>query len=167
MPTEIKDSTYSAVQTLTNAIASLASDTNLLAGYESDAIDNTTEEAGDIILSVKVTTGTSPTASRQIQIWAVAWNGSGWPDVFDGTTGAETISAAEVKTNLCQLVCSLATNATSDKTYESNGISLRQVFRGCLPSKMVLFVTHNTGVNLNATAGNHSFTYQYIKPEIQ
>ena len=166
MPTAINDA-YSAVQTLTNAIASLASDTNLLAGYESDVIDNTTEEAADIILNVKVTTGTSPTASRRIEVWAVAWNGSAWPDVFDGTTSAETISAAEVKTNLCRLVCSLATNATSDKAYESNGISLRQVFGGCLPSKMVLFTTHNTAVNLNATAGNHLFTYQFVKPEIQ
>ena len=158
---------YGTSTTITNAVASLASDTNLLAGYESAVIDNTTDGFEDIILSGKVTTGTSPTASRQIEVWAVAWDSNAWPDVFDGTTGAETITSADIKNALCKCVAILPTNNTSDRAYHFTGISARQAFGGVLPSKFVLFTVHNTGVNLNATAGNHEFRYQGIYPQVQ
>ena len=158
---------YGTSTTITNAIASLASDTNLLAGYESTVIDNTSDGFDDIILSGKVTTGTSPTAARQIEVWAVAWASNAWPDVFDGTTGAETITSADIKTALCKCVAIMPTNNTSDRAYHFTGVSARQAFGGVLPSKFVLFTVHNTGVNLNATAGNHEFRYQGIYPQVQ
>lgn len=158
---------YGTTTTITNAIASLASDTNLLAGYESAVIDNTSDGFDDIILSGKVTTGTSPTASRQIEIWAVAWDSNAWPDVFDGTTGAETITSADIKAALCKCVAIMPTNNTSDRTYSFTGVSAKQVFGGVLPSTFVLFTVHNTGVNLNATAGNHEFRYQGTYPQVQ
>ena len=158
---------YGATTTITNAVASLASDTNLLAGYESVVIDNTTDGFEDIILSGKRTTGTSPTALRQIEVWAVAWDSNAWPDVFDGTTGAETITSADIKNAICRSVAILPTNNTSDRTYHYTGISAKQVFGGVLPSKFVLFTTHNTGVALNATAGNHEDRYQGIYPQVQ
>ena len=158
---------YGSSTVITNAVASLASDTNLLAGYESAVINNETDGFDDIILSGKVMTGTSPTNARQIEVWAVAWDSNAWPDVFDGTTGAETITSAEIKSALCKCVAILPTNATSDRPYPFSGISAKQVFGGAVPSRFVLFVTHNTGVNLNATAGNHEFRYQGIYPQVQ
>ena len=158
---------YGTSTTITNAVASLASDTNLLAGYESAVIDNTSDGFDDIILSGKATTGTNPTASRQIEVWAVAWDSNAWPDVFDGTTGAETITSADIKTALCKCVAIMPTNNTSDRTYSFTGVSARQVFGGVLPSKFVLFTAHNTGVNLNATAGNHEFRYQGTYTQVQ
>jgi len=89
---------YGSKTTLTCAVASLASDTNLLAGIESSVIDNTTDGFTDVIVSGKLTTGTSPTASRQIEVWAIAWDGANWPDVFDGTSSGETITQATSKT---------------------------------------------------------------------
>ena len=157
---------YGTSTVITNAVASLASDTNLLAGYESAVIDNT-DGFEDIILSGKRTTGTSPTASRQIEVWAVAWDSNAWPDVFDGTTGAETITSSDIKNAICRAVAILPTNNTSDRTYHYTGISAKQVFGGVLPSKFVLFTTHNTGVALNATAGNHEDRYQGIYPQVQ
>ena len=141
--------------------------TNLLAGYESAIIDNTTDGFEDIILSGKVTTGTSPTAARQIEVWAVAWDSNAWPDVFDGTTGAETITSADIKSAICKCVAIMPTNNTSDRAYHFTGVSARQAFGGVLPSKFVLFTVHNTGVNLNATAGNHESRYQGIYPQVQ
>ncbi len=158
---------YGATSTITNAVASLASDTNLLAGYESVVIDNTTDGFEDIILSGKRTTGTSPTASRQIEIWAVAWDSNAWPDVFDGTSSAETITSADIKNALCKAVAVLPTNNTSDRTYSFTGVSMKTVFGGVLPSQYVLFVVHNTGVALNATTGNHELRYQGIYPQVQ
>ena len=158
---------YGSKTTLTAAVASLASDTNLLAGIESSVIDNTTDGFDDILVSGKSTTGTSPTASRQIEVWAVAWDGANWPDVFDGTTSAETITSSDIKNAICKPVAILATNNTSDRTYHFTGASLREAFRGELPSKVVLFVVHNTGVNLNSTAGNHELSYVGIYPQVQ
>ena len=158
---------YGSKTTLTAAVASLASDTNLLAGIESSVIDNTTDGFDDILVSGKITTGTSPTASRQIEVWAVAWDGANWPDVFDGTTSAETITSSDIKNAICKPVAILATNNTSDRTYHFTGASLREAFRGELPSKVVLFVVHNTGVNLNSTAGNHELSYVGIYPQVQ
>jgi len=64
-------------------------------------------------------------------------------------------------------VAILATNNTSDRTYHYSGVSARAVFGGELPSKFVLFIVHNTGVNLNSTAGNHEFSYVGIYPQVQ
>ncbi len=158
---------YGSTTTITAALASLASDTNLLAGLESAIVDNTSDGFEDIILSGKVTTGTSPTATRSIEVWAVAWDSSAWPDVFDGTSSAETITSADIKASLCKPVAIMPTNNTSDRTYLFTGVSAKQVFGGVLPSKFVLFVTHNTGVNLNGTAGNHELRYQGVYPQVQ
>ena len=158
---------YGSKTTLTAAVESLASDTNLLAGIESSVIDNTTNGFADILVSGKVTTGTSPTSARQIEVWAVAWDGANWPDVFDGTSSGETITSADIKTAICRVVAIMPTNNTSDRAYHFAGVSLRGAFGGCLPSKVVLFVVHNTGVALNATAANHEFSYYGEYPQLQ
>lgn len=158
---------YGAQQTITAAIAGLASDTDLRAGLESSVIDNTTDGYEDIILSGFITVGTGPTASRVIEVWAVAWNGSGWPDVFDGTTSAETITSADIKNSICKSVASISTTNTSDRRYDFTGVSARNVFGGVLPSKFVLFVTHSTVANLNSTASNQALYYEGVKPQVQ
>lgn len=158
---------YGSKTTITAAVASLASDTNLLAGIESSIIDNSTDGFDDILLSGKSTTGTSPTASRQIEVWAVAWDGANWPDVFDGTTSAETITSSDIKNAICKPVAILATNNTSDRTYHYSGVSARAVFGGELPSKFVLFQVHNTVAALNATAGNHEHSYMGVYNQVQ
>jgi hypothetical protein len=154
---------YGSAFDLTITLASLASDTNLLAGRESAAIDNTTDKMLDYLISGKITTGTSPTAARSIQIWAIASSdGTNWPDVFDGTDSDETISLANVKnSSMCRLVDELSTTATSDEDYYFAGVSIARLF-GSVPPKFVLFVTHNTVAALNATAGNHLIRVQPV-----
>lgn len=158
---------YASSATLTASLASLGTDANLLAGLETSVIDNRTDGYDDYILSGKITTGTSPTAARQIEVWAIAWDGNAWPDVFDGTSSAETITSADIKAAICKAVAIMPTNNTSDRTYHFSGVSLKQVFGGVVPSQCVLFVTHNTGVNLNGTAGNHELRIQGVYPQVQ
>ena len=159
---------YGSKTTLTAALDSVASDTNLLAGVESSVIDNTSDGFADILVSGKWTAGTSPIAGRQVEVWAIAWDGAGWPDEFDGTSSAETITSSDIKNSICSPVAIMSTNATSDRTYWFTGKSLREAFRvNELPSKVVLFVTHNTGVDSNATAGNFELSYQGVYPEVQ
>jgi hypothetical protein len=154
---------YGSAFDLTITSASLASDANLLAGRSSAAIDNTSDKFLDYLISGKITTGTSPTTARSIQIWAVAsFDGTSWPDVFDGTDSDETISLAQIKnSSVCRLIDEIATVATSDEDYYFAGVSIARLF-GSVPPKFVLFVTHNTGVALNATAGNHLIRVQPV-----
>ena len=148
--------------TLTHGIASLATSSTRLVGWETGELDITAlGPVEDVLFNIDITTGTSPTAARQIEVWAIAQNAAGtWPGVFDGTSSAETFASAELKNALCRIPLAIfGTNATSDVSYEATGVSLAQCFGGVLPKKIVVFVTHDTGVNLNSTAGNHVIGY--------
>ena len=154
---------YPAASDLTITLASLASDTNLLTGRESATIDNSTNLYLDILISGKITAGTSPTASRSIEVWAVgSWDGTNWPDVFDGTESAETITSADIKASVTRYLAAMATANTSDRAYHFGPVSLASAFGGTLPPKVVLFVTHSTGQNLNSTAANHQIRLQPV-----
>lgn len=154
---------YGTASDATITLASLASDTNLLAGAESAAVDNTSALNLDYLVSGKITAGTSPTASRSIEVWAVgSWDGTNWPDVFDGTASAETITSADIKASTCRLLVAMATANTSDRTYHFGPVSIAAAFGGVVPPKFVVFVVHNTGVNLNSTAGNHQIRLQPV-----
>lgn len=154
---------YGTPADATITLASLASDTNLLAGQESTAIDNTSTLALDYLVSGKVTVGTTPTTARQIEVWCIGrWDATNWPDVFDGTNSAETITSAEIKTTICRLVTSIPTVATSDRVYPFGPVSIASLFGGVVPQSFVFFVTHNTAVALNSTAGNHQIRVQPV-----
>lgn len=154
---------YPSASDVTITLASLATDTNLLTGRESTAVDNSINKYLDYHISGKITTGTSPTTAKSIQVWAVgSWDGTSWPDVFDGTDSAETITSANHKNAVCKFLAEMATDATSDRTYHFGPISLAAAFGGVCPVKFVVFVTHNTAVNLNSTAGNHQIRIQPI-----
>jgi hypothetical protein len=155
---------YGTAADATITLASLATSSTKLVGRESDAIVNTSNLFLDYLCSGKITTGTSPTTAKSIEVWAIAsWDGTTWPSVFDGTDSAETIPSAEQKTALCRhLVFSCSTNATSDTAYEWSGISLANVFGGVIPPKFAFFVTHDTAVNLNSTSGNHQIRIQPV-----
>jgi len=150
-----------AAQTLTNAIQSLGSSSTWVAGYESATIDNTTNLYLDYIFDGKVTVGTTPTAGTEIRIYVVASvDGTVWPDVFDGTTSAETVTSEGVRDSFAKLAAVLPVDATtSDRPYPFT-FTIASLFGGVVPPKFVLFTTHNTGANLNATGGNQIFTYR-------
>lgn len=149
---------------LTITLAALATDSNKLAGRESTAYDlSSLDNVEDLLISGKITTGTSPTASKSIEVWAVAPinDTPAWPDVFDGTDSAETIASSDIKASICRLVAYITTSNTSDRTYPFAPVSLRSLF-GALPKQVVIFVTHDTGVDLNPTGGNHEISVQPI-----
>jgi hypothetical protein len=151
------------VTTHTITLASLASDTSLVAGREGTAIDNhATEDAIDAMVGGKVTTGTSPTAARQIEAWlAGSYDGTTYSG---GATGADANLTPSEKT-LLKLLTIIPTVNTSNKTYQWGPFSVAQAFGGCMPRKWSVFIVHNTGVALNATAGNHEVKHTPVKYE--
>lgn len=159
-------SKYPATSSVALAItlASLASDTNLLAGRESDAQDNRSNGDIDALLGGKITTGTSPTANRVIEVWAYANISSsiGTPayvDTIAGSNANRTLTSANVKQPMLRLVAQIVIDSTSDRTYFFAPVSIASLF-GFMPKFWGAFVVHNCGVALNATGGNHALTYE-------
>jgi hypothetical protein len=150
---------YGSSAALTITLASLATSATRTAGRESTAIDNTTNKYLDYLVSGKVTTGTSPTDNKQIDVWVYASfeDTPTYPDVFDGTDSAETATSEDVRNAALLLAASVSTNNTSDRTYWIAPFSIAALFGGRMPKYFGVFVTHDTGVNLNATGGNHAF----------
>lgn len=147
---------YDASSDLTITLASLATSADLLSGREATAVDNRTTVAVDYLLSGRITTGTSPAASSRIQVCVVGiQKDTTWPDVFDGTDSAETVTNDGVKQSICRIVADMTVSSTSNVTYPFGPISVASFFGGVCPQQFTVFVTHNNTVNLNSTAGNH------------
>src|SRR3954467_12151829 len=113
------------VVTHTITLASLASDAALVAGREGTAIDNNaTDDAIDSIVGGKVTTGTSPTASKQIEIWlAGSYDGTSYSG---GATGSDANLSPQAK-SLLKLLTIIPTNSTSNQLYTWGPFSVAQV----------------------------------------
>ena len=165
MPTTTYKPIYATSAALTITLASLATSATRVAGVESDTVDNSTNLYDEVLLSGKITTGTSPTVSKQIDVWVVAaMDGSStWPDVFDGTNSAETWTSENVRNAGGQILLSILVDATSDRTYYFSNRSVAALFGGVVPQKFVVFVAHDTAVNLNATGSNHAITMQGVQ----
>lgn len=151
---------YAASSNLTITLASLGTSSTWLAGRESNEVDNTTTKYLDYLLAGKVTVGTTPTASTEIRVYVVGlMDDSTYPDVFDGADSAETVTSAGVGSAFLKLAAVMPVDATtSDRAYYFGPVSVAQLFGGSLPKKFVVFVAHNSGVNLNSTGGNHQVT---------
>jgi hypothetical protein len=158
---DIKLATYPSTTTLSHSLASLATSSTLVAGQESGEIDNTTNKYTDGELGGTVTPGTTVTAGSRIEIWGVPVNPNGtYPGVLDGTDSAETLTARTVELSSASRLLAVidVDTTTANRTYNWR-TTVKTHFK-VHPSKMVLFTTHNTGSNLNATAGNHTSYYR-------
>lgn len=154
---------YPAASDITITLASLATDANLLVGRQSTAIDNSTNLYTDYLVSGKVSTGTSPTTAKSIEVWAVgSWDGTNWPDAFGAADAGRTFTSADIKSSVVRLLGVMATDATSNRVYHFGPTSVAGAFGGTLPPKFAVFVVHSTAVALNATAGNHQIRLQPV-----
>jgi hypothetical protein len=160
MPTSTINYGTSAALTIT--LASLASDTNLLAGRTAAALDNTTTKAIDYSLRFKTRTGTTLTANRVIELWAApSEDGTNYSGGNGGTDAAKT-HVAESKEAMV-LLAAIRTNSTNSTDYEFNLASLAGALGGAIPRKVGFFVVQNSGAALDATGGNHVLTLTPIK----
>lgn len=155
---------YGTEAALTCDPSSLATSSTRVAGRESTAVDNTSTLALDYLLSGKVTTGTSPTANRLIQVWVYAQleDTPTYPDVFDGTDSAETVTSENVRNSALKLAATMVVDNTSNRTYWFGPVSVAALFGGTCPPRWGIWVVHDTAVNLNSTGSNHAFWYQPV-----
>jgi hypothetical protein len=157
---------YASSASYTLTTTSLASSATLIAGRESTAVSNTTNLYRDYLIGGRVTTGTTPTAGI-IEVWAYgSLNDTPlYADVLDGTDSDETFTSVNIKLAGLKLLARMVTDTTSNRSYDFGPVSLLQasgqfgVMWTSVPKFHGLFVTHSTVAALNATAGNHIFSY--------
>ncbi len=158
--------------TITISPENVATSATFVAGVESASVSDVTNLDLDHLVSGKWTCGTTPTINTQVQIWVVACLTDDlatptWPDVFDGTSSAETVTSAGILQGLGRLGAVLNVDATtSDRIYYCAQFSVAALFGGVLPTRWVLFIAHNTGVNSNSTSSNHVWQYQRIRATV-
>lgn len=158
MATTLKPS-YGTLTTVTMTLASLASDTNLVAGRESNSVDNSSDLAVDSLVMGQVKLGTTPTASRVVEIWAIGQDGT---DIAGGATGLDANLTPQNK-QLFSLLTIINTNSTTGQVYNWGPYSIAQAFGGTMPKKWSLYIVQNTGANFDATGGNFFVKYTPIQ----
>ncbi len=153
--------------TITISPASLASSATFVAGRESTQIDNTSTKYVDALVQSLLTVGTTPTINTSINVYC--WGSfvslaTTALDVLDGTDSAETITSAGILGGLLRLArIAIVDATTSDRAYPLAIFSVATVLEvAVLPPFWGIFVSHNTGVNFNATGGNHVFTFMGV-----
>lgn len=165
------DSTTSS-NDITITLASLATSSTSVAGRESNVVDNTTNKFDEVTVTGQITTGTTPTAGTPISVYVYCptdLNSSTYVyPVAGGTalTGADAAATFDAEQrNMLKLGAVITANATSDRKYTFQ-FSVAQLFGGIVPLKWGIWVTNQSGVNLNATTGNHWITYTGIKYDV-
>lgn len=161
---------YTASATITIAPQNVASSATFVAGVESDVISNLSNLFADVLVSGLWTCGTTPTANTQVQVWVYALTSDnlvstlGYPDVLDGTSSAETWTSAQILAAAMKPAgAMLVDSTTSNRTYYFAPFSVAALFGGRMPTRWGIYISHNTGVNSNSTAGNHVWSYVGIK----
>lgn len=157
---------YGSSAALTITLASLATSSTLVAGRESTAVSNTTNLYYDYLLGGYATVGTTPTANTQIEVWGYASEDDtpNYPSlVTTGLTGSDAAITAASRyfvTNAMNAISLMYVDTnTSDRKYSMAPLYIAPIFGGWVPKKWGIAVFHNTGVNFNATGGNHVFSH--------
>jgi hypothetical protein len=173
MSTSTYKPAYTASATITIAPENVASSSTFAAGVESTAISNLSNLFADALVSGKWTAGTTPTVNTHVQIWVYApisddLTTPAYPDAIDGTSSAETMTSAGVLRGALRLAATLDVDSTtSNREYPCAPFSVAALFGGRMPTRWGLYISHNTGVNSNSTAGNHSWSYIGIKDTLE
>lgn len=153
---------YPGTTTLTITLASLASDTNLVAGRASTFVDNSSNLDIDHLLGGFITTGTTPTTARQIEVWVAPSVNGGSSNFAGGATGSDANLTPQEKT-LMKLLTIIPTNGTSNQQYNFGPFSIANACGGTMPQFYAIYFVQNTAAALNATPANQAVTAQRVK----
>jgi hypothetical protein len=150
---------------ITITLASMATSATNIVGRESTAISNATNNYVDVLVSGQVMTGSATLTAGTIEVWLYAQLkvASSTPTYPSPVTGSDAAITFVNETKLAMvLLDAVSTNTTANTPYAIGPISVAELI-GEVPERWGVCVMHNTGQNLNATAGNHWLHYTGIK----
>ena len=143
-------------QSITITLASLGNTSY----RQSTAVDNSSNLFLDVLVQLKIKTGTGVSAQGylNVYVYGTANGGTNYTDGASGTDGAMTPTSP---TNL-KLIGII--NAVADATTYSGGpFSVAAAFGGILPDHWGIVVQNVTNAALDATGGNFTAFYQGIQ----
>lgn len=143
--------------TVTALNAGLASSATHVTGWESDAVDNTSNLYLDYLVSGKFTVESAGLSVGEIRVRIVAMlDDSTWPGgVFNGVESTVTTPLDDENGTAAgsRLGAVILTDTTASQVYQMAPFSVAGLFGGVCPAKFVIFVTQSTGTTLE-TSGN-------------
>lgn len=144
---------------LTITLASLASSTAGV-GRQSTMVDNSTLRYKRVRVFIKIKLGTSPTSAKGVYVYALRGDKNATPHRTDGA-GASDAALTVLNAPILGVL--------GDK---SSGAATGDVLQGEFiledpGPEWGIAIVHDTGVALDATAGNHWARYTGEEPEIQ
>lgn len=166
MATTYQDNIAADSVTITaTGLASLATSSTRLTGFSLAAVDNRTFLDLTHQVSLLITLGTSP-AVGQADAWIIPARSTvsgtlAWPDTFDGTAKAVTVTSLGALLGYGIPLKSWQTEAVSNRPYELVAMDIAAFNGGDMPCAWQIFVAQSTTVNFNATGGN--FTASYLR----
>lgn len=145
----------SATVFTSTALDGLASSSTWIAGFGSAVIDNTSDLYVDTLLAGQFKANNVAPTSGQIQVWvgAVLNDTPTYPDVFTGSAGTFTITTADIRNSIMRQAAGIITDATANRVYAFNPVSVASLFGGVMPNKWWVFVTHSMVQAFNTTSG--------------
>lgn len=148
--------TYATPATLTWGMTNPSSDANLLAGRESTAVDQGSNNYIDIVIGGHFAGPSTGAAAGAIQVWAYgSWDdGTTYPADITGTDGALTLVAA-VKRLLTPLYF-IVTNTTNSEVYKWGPVSLAAAFGGTVPERWGLWGAQSSGGALTVSTTKYT-----------
>jgi hypothetical protein len=153
-------------------LTSLASSASLVAGREATAVDNTTNLDVDHIITGNIRVGASNmTANTVAELWLILPSKTSggtptWPDVFDGTDSAETVTNRNALLSHGILLGSVVFAGTdANVNYPIGPASVAAACGGSMPPRYTPFIVHNGGQALSATASDHWLHYTRIQAQ--
>lgn len=158
---------YIADAAITWDLSALGSSSNFTAGRECTVISNSSNYL-DCNITGRFISGTTPTAPGETRIYPITpyEDTPAWPDVFDGTDSAETVTNTNIL-DAMTILWSGTVSTTTNVTYPvTNALTLAQAM-GVMPKAFGLFFAHYHTAALKTDAGNtNSFNYQFIQAAI-
>lgn len=148
--------TYATPATLTWGMTTPSSDANLLAGRESTAIDQGSNNYLDVLIGGHFAGPSSGAAAGRIQIFAYAsWDdGTTWPGIITASDANLTLTATD-KERL-RLIEVITTTTTNSDVYKWGPFSLAHVFGGTMPERWGLWGVHNAGGALTTSTTKYT-----------
>jgi hypothetical protein len=143
------------------ALEGLAASATWVAGWESAEIDCTS--VLDVRITAAITVESAGLSAGEVRLYLVGrLSDSQWPDVFDGTQSAETVTDTEIRDAICKLGAQTYTDTTASRVYYLDCPSAAAVFNGNLPAGFVIFITQSTGTTLETTGQQVTVKTSYL-----
>lgn len=164
MAGDIKPKFLASFTVVDSGLNSLAASSTRLSGYESNAVDNGAYSGGpicDFHLAGYFKAAAANHNAGQIDVSVVGCinDTPEWPDVFDGTASAETVTSSNVAAAILKPVETIAGDSSNDRVYPFGPVGVASRFGGYVPDQWVVFVAHNIHTSTNAWAsGGHKIS---------